>query len=91
MAISVMFTPEGMTKEQYDEIMRQLYAAGALPGAPGLISHICYGSDDNLCVHDTWESQEHFMEFGKTLLPIIQSVGVKTDMPRIQAVHNSLL
>ncbi len=89
MAIGVYFKTNGMTAAQYDEIMKQLGAAGKLP-SPGMISHVCFGPDDNLDVFDTWESEAHFTEFGKTLLPILEAAGVKPSPPHITNVYNAL-
>ena len=51
MAISVYFHPQSFTKAQYDEVMRQLEAAGA--GTPkGRTHHSCFGSDGSLMVYD---------------------------------------
>jgi hypothetical protein len=79
-----------MTSAQYDEIIKRLEKAGA--GAPkGRLYHVCYGSGDQLCVTDVWESEETFEQFGKTLMPILQEVGVDVGQPVISPVHNMIV
>ena len=87
MALIVHFTPIGMNSEKYAEIMRRLNAAGAL-APPGRLHHTCYGSSEALQVVDVFDTQESFETFGKTLVPILQSVGVDVGRPEIREVHN---
>lgn len=89
MAITLLFTPAAMDAGQYDEIIARLKQAGMFP-APGMISHVCFGSGNKLRIFDVWESQETFNEFGKTLLPILQEVGVESKQPEVSEVHNTL-
>jgi len=86
MAYAIQFTPK-MTAEQYDECMKRLNAAGA--GAPaGRLYHACYGSGDRLRVFDVWESKESFDNFGPTLMPILQEIGIDAGVPEIVEVRN---
>jgi hypothetical protein len=81
------FSPEAMSSQQYDEVTRQLQAAGF--GAPqGRIHHTAYGPDSALRVFDVWESQEVFERFGQTLMPILQAAGVDPGTPDVAPVHN---
>ncbi len=87
MAIVIRFTPQAMNAAKYDEIIRRLEAAGA--GAPaGRLYHVCFGDKENLRVSDIWDSMENFEEFGKTMLPIMQDLGVDPAEPEILEVHN---
>ncbi len=87
MAIVIRFTSQGMTAAKYDEIVRRLEAAGA--GAPaGRLYHVCFGNKEELRVSDIWDSMENFEEFGKTLMPILQDVGVDPGQPEFFEVHN---
>jgi hypothetical protein len=87
MAITVAVTPASMTTAQYDEIIKRLEQAGA--GTPaGRLYHVCYGSGDQLRVTDVWESGETFEQFGQTLIPILQQVGVEPNQPIISPIHN---
>jgi hypothetical protein len=90
MAITGQFIPRSMSAQQYDEIIRRLEAAGA--GAPpGRLYHVCYRAPDgrSLRVMDVWDSPASFEAFGRTLLPIIQAVGVElAGPPEVSEVHN---
>ena len=86
MAIAVYFHPKGMTVEQYLEIHRRLDEAGAHE-QPARLHHSCFGEDGDLMVYDIWESPEAFEEFGGTLMPILQEVGVDVGEPSIMMLH----
>lgn len=87
MAIAVYFPPNGMTKAQYDDTIRRLDAAGQ--GSPqGRTYHACFGDDGDLQVFDVWTSQSEFDTFGKTLMPILQEVGIDVGQPMTAEVHN---
>jgi hypothetical protein len=87
MALAFYFSPQGMTTDTYDEIMRKLDAAGA--GTPkGRTHHSCFGPPDGLMVYDVWDSQADFDEFGKTLMPILEEMGVDPGQPNVMPVHN---
>ncbi len=87
MAIVMRFTPQVLTAAKYDEVIRRLEAAGA--GAPaGRLYHVCFGNKEELRVSEIWDSMENFEEFGKTLMPIMQDVGVDPGQPEIVEVHN---
>jgi hypothetical protein len=87
MALIVHFTPKGMNDKKYAEILRRLEAAGA--GAPpGRLHHTCYGDPNALCVVDVFDTQANFEAFGKTLVPILEAMGVDVGKPDITPVHN---
>jgi hypothetical protein len=87
MAITAVFTPASMTTAQYDEVIKRLEQAGA--GTPaGRLYHVCNRSGDQLQVIDVWESGETFEQFGQTLMPILQQLGVDPGQPAISPVHN---
>ncbi len=87
MAIVMRFTPQALTAAKYDEVISRLEAAGA--GAPaGRLYHVCFGNKEELRVSEIWDSMENFEEFGKTLMPIMQDVGVDPGQPEIVEVHN---
>jgi hypothetical protein len=90
MSFVLRFTPTGFTAAKYDEVIKQLNTAGA--GAPkGRSYHVCFGDPNNLYVSDIWDNMEDFQAFGKTLLPIMQSVGVDPGQPAILPVHNVIV
>jgi hypothetical protein len=87
MPFTYHFSPKSMTSQKYDECIAQLTAAGA--GAPvGRLHHVAYGSPSALQVFDIWDSNESFEEFGKTLGPILQGLGVDPGEPEVAEVHN---
>lgn len=87
MAIGIYFNPASMSAAQYDEVIRRLDAAGA--GRPsGRLHHACFGSGDKLQVFDIWDSQQDFDNFGQTLIPILNEIGVDAGQPTVEPVHN---
>ncbi len=87
MALLIHFAPRGMNEQKYAEILRRLEAAGA--GAPaGRLHHTCYGPKDALLVVDVFDTMANFEAFGKTLVPILSSLGVDVGQPQITEVHN---
>lgn len=87
MALAVHFGNSSMSKTQYDECLKRLEAAGA--GAPkGRLYHACFGSVERLQVFDIWDSQESFEAFGKTLIPILQQLGIDVGQPTILPLQN---
>lgn len=88
MAISVHFSPQGMDKAKYDEVIRRLQAAGA--GAPpGRLHHSCYDpGNGQLQVMDIFDSQENFQAFGGTLVPILSALAIDVGQPTVGQVHN---
>lgn len=87
MAITVTFTPVSMNTGQYDDVIKRLEAAGA-GNPPERLYHVAFGSGNNMRVVDVWESHETFAAFGRTLMPILQAVGVDLGQPVIAEVHN---
>jgi len=87
MSLVYHFSPRSMSSKQYDECIARLEAAGA--GSPkGRLHHTSYGSPEELRVFDVWDSEESFAEFGKTLVPILQELGVDPGTPEVSPVHN---
>jgi hypothetical protein len=90
MSFVLRFNPSGFTLAKYNEATKQLDAAGE--GAPkGRSYHVCYGDPNNVQVTDIWDSMEDFQAFGKTLVPILQSLGVDPGQPEVQEVHNIVI
>jgi hypothetical protein len=73
MAISILFKPPAMSAAQYDAILGGLKGQGAFPPA-GLRSHVAFGPQDRLYVHDVWDSLAQFEAFKPTLYPQIARV-----------------
>jgi hypothetical protein len=89
MAIGIYFAPAAFSAEQYSACVKALQKAGA--GHPaGRSYHASFGPKDKLMVFDVWTSQSAFDKFGKTLMPILQSLGVE-GQPVIMPVHKVIL
>jgi hypothetical protein len=87
MSILARFTPQGMTSQQYDEVIRKLNAAGEFP-PDGMEFHVCFGSDGDLRVSEIWESQQKMGLFGERLMPILAEAGINPGEPEFLAIHN---
>ena len=90
MAIGIYFSAKGMSAAKYDECIKLLKKAGA--GNPaGRSYHTAFGPKDNLMVFDVWTSQAAFDKFGKTLMPILQQLGIDVGQPAVMPVHKVIL
>jgi hypothetical protein len=90
MAIGVYFAPAAMSAEKYDECIKALRKAGA--GNPsGRAYHAAFGPKDKLMVFDIWTNQKAFDRFGKTLMPILQQLGIDPGQPNVMDVHKVIV
>ena len=90
MAIGIYFAPAAMSSEKYDECIRLLKKAGA--GNPaGRSYHAAFGPSDKLMVFDVWTSQAAFDKFGKTLMPILQQIGLDAGQPQVMPLHKVIV
>jgi hypothetical protein len=90
MAIGIYFSPAAMSAAKYDEVIKSLKKAGA--GNPaGRSYHAAFGPSDKLMVFDVWTSQAAFDKFGKTLMPILQQLGIDPGQPNVMPVHKVIL
>ena len=88
MSFLVRFTPTSLTAAKYDEVLRQLEAAGEFP-PDGMQYHVCFGSDQDLRVSEIWQSREQFEAFGERLMPILTAAGIGfSGPPEELPVHN---
>ena len=86
MAIGIYFSPAAMSAAQYDQCMILLRKAGA--GNPtGRLYHASFGPKDKLMVFDVWTSQAAFDKFGKTLMPVLQQLGLDPGQPSVMEMH----
>jgi hypothetical protein len=90
MAILTVFNLTTMNAEKYNKAIRGLEAAGQ--GKPkGRLYHIASSQEDgSIIVTDIWESAELLDEFGKTLIPTLNKVGVTPVQPKVYPVLNVL-
>jgi hypothetical protein len=86
--IVVKFEVRNMSAPTYDEVLRRLEDVGA--GAPpGRLFHIASGSRESLQVIDLYDAPESFESFGRTLVPILQELGIEA-RPDVQPVYNTI-
>ena len=90
MAIGVYFAPAAMTAAKYDECIKALRKAGA-GNPPGRSYHAAFGPKDKLMVFDVWTSQAAFDKFGKTLMPILQNLGIDSGQPNVMELHKVIV
>lgn len=90
MAIGVYFAPPAMSAAQYDECIKLLKKAGA-GNPPGRSYHSAFGPKDKLMVFDVWTSQKAFDRFAKTLMPILQQIGLDAGQPQVMDVHKVIV
>jgi hypothetical protein len=90
MAIAVYFAPGAMSAEKYEDCIRLLRKAGA-GHPPGRSYHSSFGPKNKLMVFDVWTSQAAFDKFGKTLMPILQGLGIDPGQPMITPIHKVIL
>jgi hypothetical protein len=90
MAIGIYFSPAAMSAAKYDECIKLLRKAGA-GNPPGRSYHASFGPNDKLMVFDVWTSQAAFDKFGKTLMPILQQLGIDPGQPSVMPVHKVII
>ena len=90
MAIGIYFAPGAMSAKKYDECIKLLRKAGA-GNPPGRSYHASFGPKDKLMVFDVWTSQAAFDRFGKTLMPILQGLGIDPGQPSVMPIHKVIL
>jgi len=90
MAIGVYYSPAALSAAKYDECIKLLKKAGA--GNPvGRSYHTALGPNDKLIVFEVWTSQAALDGFGKTLMPILQQLGIDPGQPEVMPVHKVIV
>jgi hypothetical protein len=87
LSVLIRFSPESLTAEQYDEVVRRLTETGVFP-AKGLDYEVCFGSEGNLKVSQVWDTQEQLDAFGAKLMPILAELNIEPGQPEVVEVHN---
>ncbi|MFK8906968.1 hypothetical protein [Streptomyces sp. YS-3] len=93
MAIVVIFEFAGMTEAQYEQSAEKVAGRPGPVKSPsdwpvaGLVSHAAAPMPNGWLVVDVWESEEAFREFGKTVLPVLEELGVHGAEPKIYPAH----
>jgi hypothetical protein len=92
MAIAVQLDFDGMTLDQYDEVIKRMGFTPGGQGGPGVLFHWVTKTDKGLRVTDVWESREAFEKFAQEKIgPITQEVGVPgPPETKFFEVHNYL-
>jgi len=83
----IQFNFSGVTEKQYDQVWDELRRVGQSHPS-GLVYHVASFQGRNCLVTDVWESKDAFDRFGKTLLPIMQKIGIPDTQPTIRPVYN---
>jgi hypothetical protein len=86
MAVGIYVALTGMTADKYNECTKRLKQAGAAH-PPGRSYHASFGTPDKLAVFDVWSSHAAFDKFGKTLMPILQALGIDAGQPSVMEIH----
>ncbi len=89
MAILMISDASEDTLAHYDQVIKQLEAAGH-GQPPGRQFHVAARKGTGYVVTDVWESQEAFDRFFQILGPLLQQVGSGPEQPSVQnlPVHN---
>ncbi len=89
MPIGVQIEFPGGTRQQYDQVMRQLNLQGQLP--PGALYHIAGPSDGGWRIIDVWEDKEDFLLFVQgRLMKAAREAGLPPLQPKFFTVYNIL-
>ena len=86
MSIVVRHQPQGLTREQYDEVSRRMEAAGDWP-PDGMDVHVLFGEDGDLRVSEIWDSEDQFRPFADRLMSVLDEVGVSYSEPEVFEAH----
>ena len=85
--IVVVFDVSGMNREQYDQVIKNLEAAGQEKPS-GRLYDVASPTPGGWLVVDVWDSRGHLDAFARTLMPTLQKAGVPPPQPKICPVHN---
>jgi hypothetical protein len=89
MSIVVRYKPVGMTKAQYDEVVRRFQEQAGDAEIDGFEYHVCFGDDGNLLVSEIFASREAWEAYTEQLYPIIDAVGIdRGGEPDVLEIHN---
>lgn len=91
MAIIAVFDDPTLTKQNYEESIRQLMGKEKAESpsdwpVKGLVAHIAGDTGNGFRVVDVWESEEAFLRFGEALAPVMKAIGIEAE-PMIYSAH----
>lgn len=85
MSVVVRYQPDGLTRQQYDEVTRRM---GEAWPPDGIQMHVLFGTEGDLRVSEIWESEELYRSFSELIRPVLQEVGVQLrGEPEVFQVH----
>ena len=88
MAVCLVITVPGGTREQYEQVMEGL---GDPPLGDGQSYHVAGPTDGDWCVVDVWESREHFDRYLEERLgEHLQAAGLAQPEVTEVAVHTEI-
>lgn len=86
MAVVLVHQGEGLTRENYDAVVQRVTGGKSRVESPndwpvaGLLVHAAGEGPNGFRVVDVWESEEAAQRFGEKLTPILEEVGVTTNV-----------
>ncbi len=89
MAVLVINTADGLTRDMYETLRKEVNWEGNPP--PGIIFHAASfdNSGNNICVADIWESEDNWNNFLNTRLkPSMQKGNMPAPKTQIYQSHN---
>lgn len=92
MAVVLVHQGPSVTQERYEAVARKLTDGKTRMESPsdwpvaGLLVHAAGQSPNGFRVVDVWESEEACNQFGETLAPLLQEVGIE-EQPELYQAH----
>ena len=85
MAVVLVHQGAGLTRENYDEVVRRLAGKSRMESpsdwpVEGLLVHAAGDGPNGFRVVDVWESEEAAQRFGEQLTPVLEEIGITTDV-----------
>src|SRR4051795_9974033 len=81
MPVLIRYTPENLTREQYDKVNETLASRSQEDSndpPQDLHMHVCFGDEGHLLVSEVWESEQAWRAmYDNALLPALDEVGVQ--------------
>jgi len=87
MSITILFTPAGASRAQYDDSISGLEKNGPWP-PDGMEYHVAFGEGTSFRVLEVWESQEKANAFAERLMPLLKDIGIDPGQPEVGEVIN---
>jgi hypothetical protein len=92
MAVVLVHQGPTVTQERYEEVVRKLSGGKSRMDSPsdwpvaGLLVHAVGQGPNGFRVVDVWESEEACNQFGETLAPLLEEVGID-EQPELYQAH----